>query len=99
MKKIPFTKDDVKRAEETKIFAYNLINNYISKQKQVKRLSTMGDDESGLISQAIIRSYIQLTKRQLDIILKLMDRSLKQLANNELIQIQRNFEQVSQLIK
>ena len=99
MKKIPFTKDDVKRAEETKILAYNLIDNYISKQKEVKRLPTIGDENSGLIEQAIIRPYMQLTKRQLDIILKLMDRSLKQLANNELIQIKRDFEQVSELIR
>ena len=99
MKKIPFTKDDVKRAEETKILAYNLIDNYISKQKEVKRLPTIGDENSGLIEQAITRPYMQLTKRQLDIILKLMDRSLKQLANNELIQIQRDFEQVSELIR
>ena len=99
MKKIPFTKADIQKAEETKLLAYNLIDDYISKQKEVKRLPTMGDENSGLIEQAIIRPYMQLTKRQLDIILKLMDRSLKQLANNELIQIQRDFEQVSQLIR
>ena len=99
MKKIPFTKADIEKAEETKLLAYNLIDDYISKQKEVKRLPTIGDDDSGLIEQAIIRPYMQLTKRQLDIILKLMDRSLKQLANNELIQIEKDFEQVSQLIR
>ena len=98
MKKIPFAKADIEKAENAKLLAYNLIDRYISKEKEVKRLPTLGDD-SGLIEQAIIKPYMQLTKRQLDIILKLMDRSLKQLANNELIQIQRDFEQVSELIR
>lgn len=99
MKKIPFTKADVKRAEETKILAYNLIDNYISKQKGVKRMLNLGDDASSLIERAIIRSYMQLTKQQLDMILKLMERSLKQLSNNEIVQIKSDFEQVSELIK
>ena len=104
IKKVPFTKTEFlkvqKDIQDLQCYMDTFVKDIdLPKKSQLKPMTTMVEGNSRLIELAITEPIISLTKKQLDIIIKLMDRSLIQLARGDIVQMQKDFERVSALIK